>query len=47
MLKGKIAVITGEGNELGRAHALGMAAQGAKVVVNAFTYILYGIIHII
>jgi NAD(P)-dependent dehydrogenase (short-subunit alcohol dehydrogenase family) len=34
MLKDKIAVITGAGNGLGRAHALGMAAQGAKVVVN-------------
>jgi NAD(P)-dependent dehydrogenase (short-subunit alcohol dehydrogenase family) len=34
MLKGKVAVITGAGNGLGRAHALGMAAQGAKVVVN-------------
>lgn len=34
MLKGKVAVITGAGNGLGRAHALSMAAQGAKVVVN-------------
>ena len=34
MLKDKIAVITGAGSGLGRAHALGMAAQGAKVVVN-------------
>jgi NAD(P)-dependent dehydrogenase (short-subunit alcohol dehydrogenase family) len=34
MLKGKVAVITGAGNGLGRAHALGMAAQGAKIVVN-------------
>ena len=34
MLKGKVAVITGAGSGLGRAHALGMAAQGAKVVVN-------------
>ncbi len=34
MLKGKVAVITGAGNGLGRAHALGMAEQGAKVVVN-------------
>jgi NAD(P)-dependent dehydrogenase (short-subunit alcohol dehydrogenase family) len=34
MLKNKVAVITGAGSGLGRAHALGMAAQGAKVVVN-------------
>ena len=34
MLKDKVAVITGAGSGLGRAHALGMATQGAKVVVN-------------
>ncbi len=34
MLKGRVAVITGAGNGLGRAHALSMAAQGAKIVVN-------------
>ena len=34
MLKNKVAVITGSGNGLGRAEAIGMAAQGAKVVVN-------------
>jgi multifunctional beta-oxidation protein len=34
ILKGKVAVITGAGNGLGRAHAIGMAAQGAAVVVN-------------
>jgi len=34
MLKDKVAVITGAGNGLGRAHALGMADQGAKVLVN-------------
>jgi NAD(P)-dependent dehydrogenase (short-subunit alcohol dehydrogenase family) len=34
MLQGKVAVITGAGSGLGRAHALGMAAHGAKVVVN-------------
>lgn len=34
MLKGRVAVITGAGNGLGRAYAIGMAAQGAKIVVN-------------
>jgi len=34
MLKDRVAVITGAGNGLGRAHAIGMAAQGARVVAN-------------
>jgi len=34
MLKDRVAVITGAGNGLGKAYAMGMAAQGALVVVN-------------
>jgi len=34
MLEGKVAIITGSGRGLGRVHALAMAAEGAKIVVN-------------
>ncbi|MFC1862035.1 SDR family NAD(P)-dependent oxidoreductase [Chloroflexota bacterium] len=34
LLKGKVAIVTGSGRGIGRAHAVAMVAQGAKVVVN-------------
>ena len=33
-LKGKVAVVTGAGRGLGRAHALSLAEEGARIVVN-------------
>src|ERR1700709_2891156 len=33
---GRVAIVPGAGNGLGRAHALGLASRGAKVVVTDF-----------
>ena len=34
VLDGKVAIVTGSGNGIGRCHALALAREGAKIVVN-------------
>ena len=42
MLEGKVAVVTGAGRGIGRGVALGLAAAGAKVVVNDYGVDVHG-----
>lgn len=34
LLSGQVAIVTGAGRGMGRTHALALAAEGAKIVVN-------------